>query len=62
MTEKTDDIAPKPAKKRARKSAKKAVKKNIISDTSEWSFELIDKYDQEIARVAADFGLDTYPN
>ncbi|KPJ90497.1 MAG: SpoVR family protein [Gammaproteobacteria bacterium SG8_11] len=36
--------------------------RNIISDTSEWSFELIEKYDQEIARVAANFGLDTYPN
>jgi spore cortex formation protein SpoVR/YcgB (stage V sporulation) len=29
---------------------------------SEWSFELIDRYDREIARVAADYGLDTYPN
>ena len=36
--------------------------RNIISETSEWSFELIEKYDKEIARVAANFGLDTYPN
>ena len=36
--------------------------RNIISDTSEWTFDLIDKYDKEIARVAANFGLDTYPN
>jgi stage V sporulation protein R len=36
--------------------------RNILSDTSEWSFELIDKYDREISRVASDFGLDTYPN
>ncbi|WP_455204018.1 SpoVR family protein [Kaarinaea lacus] len=36
--------------------------RKIISDTSEWNFELIDKYDREIARVAANFGLDTYPN
>jgi len=36
--------------------------RNIISETSEWSFDLIDRYDHEIARVAADFGLDTYPN
>ena len=35
---------------------------NIISDTSEWSFELIEKYDQQIARVAKNFGLDCYPN
>ncbi|KPK38432.1 MAG: SpoVR family protein [Gammaproteobacteria bacterium SG8_47] len=33
-----------------------------ISEGSEWSFELIERYDREIARVAADFGLDTYPN
>ena len=37
-------------------------KKNVISDTSEWTVELINKYDQEISRVAANFGLDTYPN
>ena len=36
--------------------------RNIISETSEWSFDLIEKYDREIARVAANFGLDTYPN
>ncbi len=35
---------------------------NPISTTSEWTFELIERYDREIARVAADFGLDTYPN
>jgi stage V sporulation protein R len=29
---------------------------------SEWTFELIDRYDREIARVAARYGLDTYPN
>ena len=28
---------------------------------SEWSFESIDRYNSEIARVAADYGLDTYP-
>ncbi len=33
-----------------------------ISEGSEWSFELIDRYDREIARVAAHYGLDTYPN
>ncbi len=33
-----------------------------LSDSSEWSFELIERYDREIARVAADYGLDTYPN
>jgi len=29
---------------------------------SEWTFELIRRYDQSIAQIAADFGLDTYPN
>ena len=33
-----------------------------LSETSEWTFELIARYDAEIARIAADFGLDTYPN
>jgi stage V sporulation protein R len=32
-----------------------------LSETSEWTFELIEKYHKEIARVAGDFGLDTYP-
>ncbi len=38
------------------------MKKQHISDSSEWTFELIERYDAEIARVAAGFGLDTYPN
>ncbi len=33
-----------------------------ISETSEWTFDLLLDYDREIARIAADFGLDTYPN
>lgn len=33
-----------------------------LSTGSEWTFELIRQYDQSIARIAADFGLDTYPN
>ena len=33
-----------------------------ISTCSEWSFELIDTYNQEIALLAEEFGLDTYPN
>ncbi|MGD8558479.1 MAG: SpoVR family protein [Gammaproteobacteria bacterium] len=37
-------------------------KQKPISLTSEWSKELIAEYDREIARVAANFGLDTYPN
>ncbi len=33
-----------------------------ISEDSDWSFELIERYDQEIGTIARDFGLDTYPN
>ena len=38
------------------------ITKKHLSETSEWTFELLDIYHREIARVAADFGLDTYPN
>lgn len=33
-----------------------------ISTGSEWTFELIQQYDDEIAKCAEEFGLDTYPN
>ncbi|AOY86715.1 SpoVR family protein [Marinobacter salinus] len=33
-----------------------------ISTSSEWTFDLIQQYDDEIAKCAAEFGLDTYPN
>ena len=33
-----------------------------ISTTSEWTFDLINQYDIEIGAIAAEFGLDTYPN
>ena len=29
---------------------------------SEWSFEMLERFDREIARIAKDFRLDTYPN
>ena len=32
-----------------------------LSETSEWTFPLIEKYHKEIKRIAGDFGLDTYP-
>lgn len=35
----------------------------ILSKSSEWTFELIEKYDNEISRIAHDiYDLDTYPN
>ena len=35
---------------------------DYISTGSDWSFELLEAYDRELARVAAHYGLDTYPN
>ncbi len=32
--------------------------KKVLSDTSEWSIDLINRYDREIARIAGDFKLD----
>lgn len=41
----------------------KMVKKNYISISSEWTFEILEKYDKEISRIAKEkFKLDTYPN
>ncbi len=34
----------------------------LLSEGPEWTFELIERYDREIARIAANYGLDTYPN
>ena len=36
--------------------------RQLLSTGSEWSFELIERYDAEIGRIAADNGLDTFPN
>ena len=33
-----------------------------ISSGADWDFALLEKYDAAIAEVAAEFGLDTYPN
>lgn len=38
------------------------MKKKPISTGAEWTFALIEKYDQEIAKIAHDFKLDTFPN
>ncbi len=35
---------------------------NYISTDSDWTFEMLETYDREIARVAELYGLDTYPN
>ena len=36
-------------------------KKKPLSTESEWTFDLIEQYDREIARIADKFRLDTYP-
>ncbi len=38
-----------------------AAPRQPLSEGSEWTFELLDRYDREIGRVAAHYGLDTYP-
>jgi len=38
------------------------MKKQPISTGSEWTFDLIRSYDQEIAKLAENYGLDCYPN
>ncbi|PCI42233.1 MAG: SpoVR family protein [Moraxellaceae bacterium] len=38
------------------------MKREPISETSDWTFELIQEYDLEIADIAKSFRLDTYPN
>jgi stage V sporulation protein R len=30
--------------------------------TSEWTFDLLRRYDEEISKIATEYGLDTYPN
>ncbi len=37
-------------------------KGQVLSTDSDWNFELIQRYDDEIGKIAAEFELDTYPN
>lgn len=37
-------------------------KRKPLSESSDWTFELIETYDREIARIAELYKLDTYPN
>lgn len=37
-------------------------RKTPLSKGADWTFELLEIYDKEIARLAKDFKLDTYPN
>lgn len=36
--------------------------RRVISESSEWTFPLLERYNQELGRIAADYRLDTYPN
>ncbi|MDN5370068.1 MAG: hypothetical protein PWP74_1376 [Shewanella sp.] len=40
----------------------KSKQRQPLSDGPEWTFELLQSYEQEIARVAAHYRLNTYPN
>jgi len=37
-------------------------KPQLIAATNEWNFESLQDYDRELARIAAEYQLDTYPN
>ncbi len=47
---------------RANQEEPAAPSRQPISTGSEWNFELIDQYYQEIKRIADEYGLDYYPN
>ncbi|MCE2946291.1 MAG: SpoVR family protein [bacterium] len=38
------------------------VREKRLPQGPDWTFELIDEYEREIRKTAAEFGLDTYPN
>lgn len=38
------------------------MKKILLSSSSEWTFDLLQEYEQAIGALAADYKLDTYPN
>ena len=58
----TNDDANKAPRKKATKAKQAANTRQLISTGSEWTFELIEKYDEAIAQIAREFKLDTYPN
>ena len=35
---------------------------SAISRGADWDFDLLERYDKEISRIAGGYGLDTYPN
>ncbi|QGP55587.1 SpoVR family protein [Piscirickettsia salmonis] len=60
---KSQKKSPNKAGKKAATSKTAGKKENYLSESSEWTFELLEKYDREIKRIAHEkFKLDTYPN
>lgn len=49
-------------KKDAEQDSIEIRKRRLLTNDSEWTFELLQKFDQEFARLAEKFRLDTYPN
>lgn len=47
---------------KAAKTKAKAASRERLPAPSDWTFELVEQYHVEIARVAEEYGLDTYPN
>jgi spore cortex formation protein SpoVR/YcgB (stage V sporulation) len=45
-----------------KKNTSNKTKRKPISKGSDWTFELIEQYDREIAKIAKEYKLDTYPN
>lgn len=62
MAQKPISTSSEPKAQKAGAAAADTKLQNPISTSSEWTFELISRYEQEIARIAADFRLDTYPS
>ncbi len=38
------------------------MKRSVISESSDWTFPLLERYNQELGRIAAQYPLDIYPN
>ncbi len=63
---KAQDSAPQKARKPRKSAASEGDTMNVAEKRplpcpSDWTFELIEEYDTEIARVAQRYGLDVYP-
>lgn len=62
MKPKQDELKLESSKEDQEHGSGKKARREPISTGSEWTFELLQEYDREIARIAEGYGLDTYPN